>query len=180
MMTKARRAWSLGIFGEPSPSRVDELVVAFLRRHRDLSVRLVGRNSSVVAERVRRGELGAGLVLLPIDDHKVDVRPIACDEVLYVSASSERTRQPATIERLAQTPLVFYDAESAERPDTPATYRARPGSRIRLQPKVEVELNDMALPLVAAGSGIRICPAPTRGRLTTEGFEHRLVQPRAL
>ena len=41
------------------------------------------------------------VVLLPIDADKVDVRPIVRDEVLYVSADPEHTRQPATIERLA-------------------------------------------------------------------------------
>src|ERR687895_1058986 len=105
---------AVGVFGEPSAWRVDELVAAFLRRHPDVSVRLVGRNSSAIVERVRRAELEAGVVLLPIDDDKLDVRPIVRDEVLYVSASPERTRRPATIERLAATPLVFYDAESGD------------------------------------------------------------------
>ena len=49
-----------------------------------------------------RGELEAGLVLLPIDDERLDVRPIVRDEVLYVSADARRTREPATIEGLAR------------------------------------------------------------------------------
>ena len=44
----------------------------------------------------------------------LDVRPIVRDEVLYVSADPERTARPATIERLASAPLVFYDADAAE------------------------------------------------------------------
>src|SRR5215208_4901390 len=48
---------AVGIFGEPSAWRVDEIAIAFLRRHPDISVRLVGRNSSAIVERVRRGEL---------------------------------------------------------------------------------------------------------------------------
>ena len=48
---------SLGVFGEPSAWRMDEVVAAFMRRHPDVSVRLVGHNSSVVVERIRRGEL---------------------------------------------------------------------------------------------------------------------------
>jgi hypothetical protein len=47
-----------------------------------MTVRLVGRNSSVIAERVRRGNLEAAVVLLPIDDERLDVRPILRDEVL--------------------------------------------------------------------------------------------------
>src|SRR5829696_761033 len=67
---------AVGIFGDPAAWDVDKLVTAFLRRHPSVSVRLVGRNSSEVVERVRRGELEAGGVLLPIDDDKLDVRPI--------------------------------------------------------------------------------------------------------
>jgi DNA-binding transcriptional LysR family regulator len=99
-------------------------------------------------------------VLLPIDADKVEVRPIVRDEVLYVSADPGRTRQPASIERLAATPLVFYDAESAD--DDPIrrqlTERAQ-ALGVRLRPKVEVELKDMALRLVAAGIGDTYLPS---------------------
>jgi DNA-binding transcriptional LysR family regulator len=151
---------AVGIFGGPAAWRVDELVTAFLGRHPDVSVRLVGRNSSAIAERVRRGELEAGVVLLPIDDDRLDVRPIVRDEVLYVSASPERTRRPATIERLAATPLVFYDAESADEDPIRRQLAERAQALgIRLRPKVEVELKDIALRLVAAGIGDTYLPS---------------------
>jgi len=150
----------VGIFGEPSAWRVDELAAAFLRRHPGISLRLVGPNSSAIAERVRRGELEAGVVLLPIDDEKLDVRPIVRDEVLYVSASRERTRGPATIERLAATPLVFYDAESADGDPIRRQLAERAQALgVRLRPKVEVELKDIALRLVAAGIGDTYLPS---------------------
>jgi DNA-binding transcriptional LysR family regulator len=151
---------ALGVFGEPSAWRMDQLVAAFLRRHPDVSVQLVGRNSSVVVDRIRRGELEAGLVLLPVDAHTVDVRPIVRDEVVYVSADPERTRQPATIERLAAAPLVFYDAESAD--DDPIRRQLAERAQaagVRLQPRVEVEMKDMALRLVAAGIGDTYLPS---------------------
>ena len=145
---------ALGIFGGPSAWRLDELAVAFLRRHPEVSVRLIGSNSSVIADRVRRGDLEAAVVLLPIDDDMLDVRPIVRDEVLYVSADAERTRTPATIERLAATPLVFYDAESADNDPIRRQLAERAQALgLRLQPKVEVELKDIALRLVAAGIG---------------------------
>ncbi len=151
---------AVGIFGGPSAWRVDELIAAFLGRHPNVSVRLVGRNSSAIAERVRRGELEAGVVLLPIDDDKLDVRPIVRDEVLYVSASPERAQQPATIEQLAATPLVFYDAESAHRDPIRRQLAERAQALgLRLQPKVEVELKDIALRLVAAGIGDTYLPS---------------------
>jgi DNA-binding transcriptional LysR family regulator len=151
---------AVGIFGEPSAWRVDEHVVAFLRRHPDVSVRLVGLNSSSIARRVRRGDLEAGVVLLPIDDDKLDVRPIVRDEVLYVSASPERTRRPASIERLAETPLIFYDAESADHDPIRRQLAERAQALgVRLQPKVEVELKDLALRLVSAGLGDTYLPS---------------------
>src|SRR5918999_2946641 len=150
---------AVGIFGEPSAWRMDELVSAFLRRHPGVSVRLVGRNSSAVVEHVRRGEPQAGVGLLPIDGDKPDVRPIVRDEVLYVSTSPERTRRPATTERLAATPLVFYDAESADRDPIRRQLAERAQALgVDLQPKVEVELKDIALQLVAAGIGDTYLP----------------------
>jgi DNA-binding transcriptional LysR family regulator len=170
---------AVGSFGEPSAWRIDELVTAFLRRHPDVSVRLVGRNSSVTAERVRRGELEAGLVLLPIDDDRLDVRPIVRDEVLYVTAHPARTRKPATIERLATTPLVFYDADSAD--DDPIRRQLAERAQalgVRLQPKVEVELKDIALRLVAAGIGDTYLPsAYTRQPYYPEGLRTASFSP---
>jgi DNA-binding transcriptional LysR family regulator len=151
---------ALGIFGGPSAWRLDELAVAFLRRHPEVSVRLIGRNSSVIADRVRRGDLEAAIVVLPIDDEKLDVRPIVRDEILYVSADADRTRTPATIERLAETPLVFYDAESGDKDPVRRQLAERAQALgLRLRPKVEVELKDIALRLVAAGVGDTFLPS---------------------
>jgi DNA-binding transcriptional LysR family regulator len=104
---------AVGVFSAPTPWRLEELAATFLERHPGIAVRLVGRNSSAIAEHVRRGELEAGVVTLPIDDERLDVRPIVRDEVVYVTASPERAAGPATIERLAGAPLVFYDAGGA-------------------------------------------------------------------
>ncbi len=178
---------AVGVFGEPSAWHVDELVAAFMRRHPGVSVRLVGRNSSAVVERVRRGELEAGVVLLPIDDDRLDVRPIVRDEVLYVSADPARTRRPAMIDRLASTPLVFYDAEAAD--DDPIRRQLAERAQalgVRLQPRVEVELKDIALRLVAAGVGDTYLPsAYTRtpyypDGLTTTSFSPALYDTFAI
>jgi DNA-binding transcriptional LysR family regulator len=170
---------AVGIFAGPSAWRVDEFVAAFLRRRPDVSVRLVGRNSSAVAESVRRGELEAGVVVLPIDDDKLDVRPIVRDEVLYVSASPERTRRPATIERLLATPLVFYDAESGDEDPIRRQLAERAQALgARLQPKVEVELKDIALRLVAAGIGDTYLPSAfTHAPFYPEGLSTASFSP---
>lgn len=135
-------------------------MASFVRRHPQMTVRLVGRNSSLTADRVRRGELEAAVVVLPIDDDRLDVRPLVRDEVLYVSADRERTRSPATIERLASTPLIFYDAESAD--DDPIRRQLAERAQadgVALRPRVEVEFIDLALRLVADGLGDTYVPS---------------------
>jgi DNA-binding transcriptional LysR family regulator len=151
---------SLGVFSGPLAWQLEDVVTSFLREYPNLTVRLTGRNSSAIVERVRGGELEAGLVLLPIDDDKLDVRPIVRDEVLYVSADPERTRRPATIEQLASTPLIFYDAESADSDPIRRQLAARSQTLgVRLRPHVEVELIDFALRLVAEGLGDTYLPS---------------------
>jgi DNA-binding transcriptional LysR family regulator len=151
---------TLGAFADPVGWGLGHMVAAFLARHPAVSIRLVGRNSSTTAEHVRRGELEAGVVLLPIDDDRLDVRPIVRDEVLYVSADPERTRHPATIEELATRPLVFYDAESADNDPVRRQLAERAQAiGLRLAPRVEVELKDIALQLVAAGVGDTYIPS---------------------
>src|SRR5918994_3765731 len=109
------------------------------------------------------------------------VRPIVRDEVLYVTAAPERARRPATIEQLASSPLVFYDAESAEADPIRRQLAERAqADGVRLRPRVEVESMDLALRLVAAGVGDTYLPsAYTRAPhypagLTTVGFSPAL------
>jgi DNA-binding transcriptional LysR family regulator len=152
-------AVALGTFSAPSTWRLEEVVAAFLERHPNMTVRLLSRNSSAIAERVRRGELEAGVVLLPIDDDRLDVRPLVRDELLYVSADPQRTRRPATIERLASVPLIFYDAESADRDPIRRLLTERAQAHgLRLRPRVEVEMAELALSLVVRGLGDTYLP----------------------
>ena len=151
---------AIGIFSAPTPWRIEALVARFLERHPDVSVRLVGSNSSAIADRVRRGDLDAGVVVLPIDDERLEVRPIVRDEVLYVTAAPERARRPTTIDQLAAVPLVFYDAESAEADPIRRQLAERAqADGVRLRPRVEVELIEVALRLVARGIGDTYLPS---------------------
>ncbi|MEX1265025.1 MAG: LysR substrate-binding domain-containing protein [Actinomycetota bacterium] len=77
---------------------------------------------------------------------------------MYISASPERTRQAVTIERLATTPLVFYDTESGNKdPIRRQLVERAQALGLRLQPKVEVELKDIRL--VAGGVGDTYLPS---------------------
>ena len=108
-------------------------------------------------------------MLLPIDDDRLDVRPLVRDELLYVSADPERTRRPATIEQLASAPLIFYDAESADSDPIRRLLAERAQAHgLRLRPRVEVEMAELALaPRRARASATPTSPPPTRTRRTT-------------
>jgi DNA-binding transcriptional LysR family regulator len=172
-LTSLRRGTvALGAFNAPGPWRLHEPLSAFLSRHPGLAVRLAGRNSSRTAELVRRGELEAAIVVLPVDDDRLDVRPLARDEVLYVSADARRATQPVTIEQLAGAPLIFYDAESADADPIRRQLADRAqADGLTLRPRVEVDSMDLALRLVAGGLGDTYLPsAYTRAPSYPEGL----------
>ncbi len=150
---------SLGVFSAQLAYRLDELAVSFLRRHPAMNLRLVGRNSSVAADRVRGGELEAAVVALPVPDAGLEVRPLMRDEVLYVSGDPARATAAMTIERFAAATLVFYDAESADADPIRRQLADRAQAHgLRARPRVEVETVETALRLVAAGLGDTYLP----------------------
>src|ERR687885_1278874 len=101
---------AFGTFGSAHHYLLGGLVQEFRARHPHVRVRVVGQNSAEVADAVRDGRMEAGLVVLPVDDRGLDVRPAMREELLYVSADPERLREPMTTERLAAAPLILYDA----------------------------------------------------------------------
>jgi DNA-binding transcriptional LysR family regulator len=72
---------SLGMFGDAPYYLLTEVIEEFRSRHPDVRVRVVGQNSSEVADALRAGELEAALIALPVDDTGLDVRPIMDVEI---------------------------------------------------------------------------------------------------
>jgi DNA-binding transcriptional LysR family regulator len=74
-----------------------DLVQRFHRRYPKVKVRLVGLNSVAVAESVASGEIEAGLIVLPVVETGLHVRPLFRDQVFYVSATRDpsRARSPS-------------------------------------------------------------------------------------
>ena len=100
------------------------------RSHPNVRVRAIGQNSAEVADAVREGRLEAGLVVLPVDDRGLDVRPAMREELLYVSADPERVRRAdddRAARRRAADPL--RRALGRRRPDAPPAARARAAGR---------------------------------------------------
>jgi DNA-binding transcriptional LysR family regulator len=146
---------SFGTFSSAHLYLLTALVGDFRAQYPNVVTRVVGLNSSEVADEVRRGELEAGLVQLPIDERGLDVGPpVLVDSVVYVSTDGERAREPVTIEQLAAAPLILSEARwGAEDPLRRAlTDRAR-AAGVTLRPQIEVEFQTAAVELASHGLG---------------------------
>src|ERR671916_1421983 len=97
---------AFGTFGSAHHYLLVGLVQEFRARHPSVRVRVVGQNSAEVADAIRDGHLEAGLVALPIHDPGLDGRPALQEELLYLTAQPRRVREPMTIEKLAEAPLI--------------------------------------------------------------------------
>jgi DNA-binding transcriptional LysR family regulator len=145
---------SFGMFGTASGYLIADLAGDFRKRYPDVRLRLVGQNSSLVADAVRAGRLEAALVVLPVDDDGLEVRPVHREELVVVSRTVDRLVDPMTIERLAALPLVLYDAEYgwADPMRRQLAERAQLAG-VTLRPVVEVEDLEAAVQLAARGIG---------------------------
>ena len=111
-------------------------------------------------------------MILPVDDTGLEVRGARTEELLYVSADPERLREPMTIERLAEAPLILYDARWAAQDPTRRVLRERAQrAGVRLEPLIEVEYMTAALDLAARGLGDTVSLASL---LTARGYTRRL------
>lgn len=145
---------SFGIFGAASAYLVSHLATEFRRRHPDVRLRLVGQNSSLVADAVREGRLEAALVVLPIDDEGLDVRPVHREELVVVSRDASHVPGPMSMEQLAALPLVLYDVGFGQADPTRRQLMERAQlAGVTLAPVIEVEDMEAALRLVQAGIG---------------------------
>jgi DNA-binding transcriptional LysR family regulator len=145
---------TFGTFGTARWYPGTQIVTAFRRRHPKVRVRLIGQNSSEVAEAVRAGDLEAGLIALPIDDRGLDVRPIMQDEILYASADPARVRQPVTIRELAVAPLILTDASyGLEDPTRRQLFELAQREGVTIEPQIDVEDVETALELATRGLG---------------------------
>ncbi len=93
-----------GMFGTSRLYLGAALVADVLERHPGVRVELIGQNSAEVQSELRRGRLEAAMIALPVDDPAMTVRPVAREELVYVSADPARLTTPVTGEQLADAP----------------------------------------------------------------------------
>lgn len=148
---------SFGLFGTASAYLVAGLAAEFRRKYPDVRLRLVGQNSSLVADAVRVGRLEAALVVLPIDDDGLELRPVHREELVVISKHADDVAEPMTLERLAALPLVLYDAEYGSSDPTRRQLAERAQlAGVTLRPVIEVEDMEAALQLVQRGLGVTV------------------------
>jgi len=145
---------SFGTLGDAGYYLLGDLAADFHARYPDVRLRIVGQNSSEVADQVRQGKLEAALVVLPIDDDGLEVRPAMQEEVLYASVDHERVARPMTIERMANLPLILYDARYGwEDPTRRQLAERAQRAGVSIRPIVEIEQVGVAVQLAARGVG---------------------------
>jgi len=122
---------TFGTFGNAPYYLLSDLVQDFRARYPHVRIRLIGQNSSEVADAVRDGQLEAGLIVLPIDDRGLDIEPAIDDELLYLSADPDHVREPMTIEPQIEVEYVEAALDLALRGlgDTIGTRRVALGRR---------------------------------------------------
>jgi DNA-binding transcriptional LysR family regulator len=145
---------SLGMFGDAPYYLLTEVIEEFRIRHPDVRVRIVGQNSSEVADDLRAGELEAAVIALPVDDTGLDVRPIMDVEIFFTTAEPDRLPKRMTVERLARVPLIVYDAHYGwEDPTRRQLWERAQRAGVSLDPVVEIEDVMAAVRLAARGVG---------------------------
>ncbi|MDR0626230.1 MAG: LysR family transcriptional regulator [Bifidobacteriaceae bacterium] len=156
---------TLGVLRNAAYYNLSDLVERFHRRHPLVKVRLVGLNSALVAHAVATGELEAGLVVLPVDDAGLSIKPLFPDEVVYASNRRLPQAGPVTIDEFAAAKLVLYDAYAGWRDPTRRQLLERAQLRgLRIDPAIEVEHVETALSLVSTGAADTIvCRAIAEG-----------------
>jgi len=174
---------AFGFFGGAHHSLLGDVVERFRTSYPGVRLRAIGQNSAEVADAVRDGTLEAGMVILPVEDTGLEVRRVQSEELLYISADPERVREPMTIERLAEAPLILYDARWAAQDPARRQLRERAQlAGVRIEPVIEVEYMTAAFDLAIRGLGDTITVASLlRARqLHTTTFDPPIVETFAL
>ncbi|HET7388812.1 MAG TPA: LysR family transcriptional regulator [Nocardioidaceae bacterium] len=159
-----------GIFGTARLYLGAQLVADVLERHPGVRVELIGQNSTAVQEDLRRGRLEAAMIAIPVAAEGMVVRPVARDELVYVSSDPERLAKPVTPAALASAQLVlpettWRDDDSSRRMLREVVQR----SGATLQTRIEVEDVETAVEIVGLGLADSVLPRgvvdPLLGRL---------------
>ena len=165
---------SLGTFSTAEHLLLPGLVEDFAQRHPQVAIRVVGQNSSELADAVRAGRLEAGLVALPIDDEGLEVSAaVAQFEVVYASARADGLERPDDHRAARRAVLVLPEARWGDEDPTRRQLAERAQrAGVTIRPRIEVQHAHAALELAARGLGDTLV---TRALLDALGYGDRLA-----
>ncbi len=157
-----------GIFGTARLYLGAQLVADVLAQHPGVRVELIGQNSAAVLEDLKRGRLEAAMIAIPVAAEGMSVKPVARDELVYVSSYPERLSRPATAATLAKASLVLPETTWRDDDSTRRTLREfvqHTGATLRTQ--IEVEDAETAVEIVGLGLADSVLPRGVIDQLIT-------------
>ncbi|QKJ87133.1 LysR family transcriptional regulator [Paramixta manurensis] len=165
---------SFGTFGTAYQYFLADLIAEFRMTYPEVRLRLVGLNSSEVAQAVTEGEIEAGLVMLPVDAKNLVVsEPVWSTQIGYISASETRLVGSKDIHALLSAPLILSEASWHNRDPIRRLLKERARQvGANLEPLIEVEHQSTAFELASRGLGDLIA---TRPMLYHLGYHDRLM-----
>lgn len=165
---------SLGTFSTAEHLLLPGLVEDFAQRHPEVAIRVVGQNSSELADAVRAGRIEAGLVALPIDDDGLQVSAaVARFEVVYATARPDAPHRAVTIEQIGEAALVLPEARWGDEDPTRRQLAERAQrAGITIRPRIEVQHAHASLELAARGLADTLV---TRALVDRLGYADRLT-----
>lgn len=149
----------LGIFGTARLYLGAQLVADVLAEHPGVRVELIGQHSAAVQEDLKRGRLEVAMIAIPVAAEGMTVRPVARDELVYISAFPERLTRPVTAAALAKASLVLSETTWRDEDSLRRSLREmlqRAGATLRT--KIEVEDVETAVEIVGLGLADSVIP----------------------
>ncbi len=148
-----------GLFGSARLYLGAQLVHDLAERHPGVRVELVGQNSTEVQQHLVKGYVEAALIAIPIAAERMTVRPVARDELVYISADPARLERPVTGAALAKAELVLPETTYRDDDSSRRLLRElvqRTGNTLRT--RYEVEDGETAMEIVAMGLADTVLP----------------------
>lgn len=143
-----------GMFGIARLYAGAGLVSDVLIRHPGVRVELVGQNSIEVQEELRRGRLEAAMIAVPtLNSEGLTVRPVARDELVYVSADPARVARPVTAEQLSEAELVMPETTWRQSDSTRIVLRQMVHATGRTPQATRIEVEDIETAVELVGMG---------------------------
>lgn len=148
-----------GMFGTSRLYLGSALIADVLNRHPGVRVEMIGQNSADVLDDLRRGRLEVAMIALPVAPEGLTVRPVARDELVFLSSDPEHLKSPVTAKQLAGASLVLAET----------TWRNVDSSRLmltqmlqesglKLRTRIEVEDVETAMEIVGLGLADSVLP----------------------